>query len=295
MRHRGLTPVAHSVATFLVFAHYRDRAHVLVRHAAQVVCEPVLRVLDRALLGPAAQELVVHLEEHAQAWGGDRVPEALQPAVRLARYLPVQVEEAREDIVGRGPWGRDVQVLHRRELGDREAVVDLHHADLFARVLDARFVVCPCGGRARGEHARAVPVCEERLFARRDRYLQGLYLDEVLVRLDLRRDLGRRHDRARGAIAHATAVEQAERVGDHRRAHDLLDRDELAQVSARVLCAVLMALPRICAIASLIFSIGTSYFAEYAVASWANMPGAVALGPIIACCWPNAGESGSPP
>jgi hypothetical protein len=50
-----------------------------------------------------------------------------------------------------------------------------------------------------------------------------------------------------------------------------------------------------CAMASLTFSMGTLYLAEYAVASCANMPGAVALGPIIACCWPKAGESGRPP
>src|SRR3546814_6772146 len=53
--------------------------------------------------------------------------------------------------------------------------------------------------------------------------LQGLDRDDVLL-TQTAGDFGSRHDRAGRAVADAAAVEEPERIGDHRRAQHLLHR-----------------------------------------------------------------------
>ena len=108
---------------------------------------------------------------------------------------------------------------------------------------DAGLAVGALRGERRRDRVAAVPARMTHLDAVRRRELQGLDRDHVAL-AERARDLGRRDDRARGAVADAAAVEQAERVGDHRRSEYLFDRDAVAQVRLRVLGAVLVALPR---------------------------------------------------
>src|SRR5450756_1749313 len=142
--------------------------------------------------------------------------EALEAPVGLARYLAVQVIETVQHVIGTLAGLGYVQVLHRGQLGYGEAVVHLHHADLPARVLDARLLVGHARGLPRGKHPRAVPVRVERLLTGADRYLQRFHLYLVIVRLYLLHYLWRGYDGAGGPVAHPAAVKEPQRVGDHR-------------------------------------------------------------------------------
>jgi len=63
--------------------------------------------------------------------------EGLRPAVGLTRWSPSRTK--RPSIVSLQAWPRgEPDVLYQHQLGRREAVVDFGHADLLARVLDAR-------------------------------------------------------------------------------------------------------------------------------------------------------------
>ena len=113
-------------------------AHVALREAAEVVGEAEARLVLALALAGAALHLQVHLVDHAQARGADRMAEALQAAVDLARHLAVGIVEAVEHVLDGAALGRDVQVLHGDELGHREAVVHLDQADLLARACRCR-------------------------------------------------------------------------------------------------------------------------------------------------------------
>src|SRR5512136_1784510 len=94
--------------------HDAHADHVDCRYASHVVRQSDLGILDlpRASL---ALELLVHLIHHAQAAGPDGMAEALQAAVGLTRYLAVQIEEPRLDVLLGLPARRDAQVL----IGDK--------------------------------------------------------------------------------------------------------------------------------------------------------------------------------
>ena len=62
--------------------------------------------------------------------------EALQAPVDLTRDLAVGVIEAIHDVLDRAAFRRDVEILHRDEFSDGEAVVHLEHADLVPRLVD---------------------------------------------------------------------------------------------------------------------------------------------------------------
>src|SRR5450755_402465 len=120
------------VQALLVAADDGHAGHVLARGAAQIVGHADARVLQLTRAG-AALELQVHLVEHAQARGADRMAEAFQPTVDLAGDLAVGIVEAVEHVFPALAGFGDVQVFHGDELGDREAVVHLEHRDLVAR------------------------------------------------------------------------------------------------------------------------------------------------------------------
>ncbi len=119
----------------------------------------------------------------------------------------------------------------------------LEHRDFLARILDAGLFVGLLRGDARGVEVAAVPGVVARLRAVRDRELQRLHRDDVLLAHCLG-DLGRGDDGRRRAVRHAAAVEQAERRGDHRRVQDGVHLNRLLQMGLRILGAVLVALPR---------------------------------------------------
>ncbi len=68
-------------------------------------------------------------------------PKHLRPPSTWQGTLPVTVVEAVEDVLHRPAALGDVEVFVGHQLGDGKTVVELHHADLFPRVLDARLLV----------------------------------------------------------------------------------------------------------------------------------------------------------
>src|SRR5438132_5053267 len=162
-------------------------ADVLVRVAAQVLRQAAVDLFQLALSG-AAMKLLVDLVDHAQARGTDRVAEALEPAVGLDRQLAVAVEHAVEHVVDHAAGLAEAEVFHQHRLGDREAVVDLGHVDLGARVRDAGRRI---GARTRdtgGRDVRTVPGLEAGFLAVADRDLERLDGDDLGVGLQRARD-----------------------------------------------------------------------------------------------------------
>src|SRR5215471_2980779 len=88
--------------------------HVLARRAAEIVGHGDLGVLELAGAG-AALELQVHLVEHPEARGADRMAEAFQAAVDLAGNLAVRIVEAVEHVLPAVAGLGDVQVFHGDE------------------------------------------------------------------------------------------------------------------------------------------------------------------------------------
>jgi hypothetical protein len=68
----------------------------------------------------------------------------------------------------------DVEVLHGHQLGDRKAVVDLHHADLLPGIGDAGLLVGHRAAFGRRDQVIAVPLVEAHLFAAAQGELQRL-------------------------------------------------------------------------------------------------------------------------
>src|SRR5262249_7203051 len=86
-----------SFARLLEAADDGDARQFLARRAAEIVGHADPGILELARAGPTL-ELQVHLVQHAQARGADRMAETLQPAVDLARDLAVGVVEAVEHV-----------------------------------------------------------------------------------------------------------------------------------------------------------------------------------------------------
>src|SRR5262249_49609493 len=113
----------------------RHEAHALPRVAAQVVRQSEARVLGLPWARFAAQ-LEPHLVHHPQPRGADRGPERLETTVRVHRQLAFELEVAVEHVAPGGAARAEAEVLIEDELGRREAVVDLRHADLAAWIRD---------------------------------------------------------------------------------------------------------------------------------------------------------------
>src|SRR5690606_26952676 len=128
----------------------RYRADVEMRQAAEIVGQAERRRLLPLALAGTALHLQIELVEHAQAGGTDRMAEAFQPAVDLAGQAAVAVVETVHDVAPRLTLAGDEKVLHRHQLGDREAVVHLDQRKLLARRGDARLVIGTARGRAGG-------------------------------------------------------------------------------------------------------------------------------------------------
>src|SRR5688572_3121140 len=107
--------------------------------------------------------------------------EALETAVDLAGDLAVGVVEAVEHVAPALAGLGDVQVFHGHELGDREAVMDLEHRDFVARALYAGLFIGLLRSDARGVEVAAIPRIVTRLRAVRDRELQCLDADDVVL------------------------------------------------------------------------------------------------------------------
>ena len=119
----------------------------------------------------------------------------------------------------------------------------LHHRDFVARVFDAGFFIGALGCNARGVKITAVPGIVLALQPVRQRKLQRLHSDDVLLAHRLR-NFRRRDDGAGRTVGHAAAIEQAERLGNHRRVQALFFGDGLLQMRLGILRAVGVALHR---------------------------------------------------
>src|SRR4051794_11744180 len=107
------------------YAHERDH---LAGVTAEVVCQGERTLTVRrhpALRRSLAPKLQPGLVKHAQPGRTDRMPERLQPAVRVHRKVARQVERAGKHFLPRRPARAEPEVLHQHQLGRREAVVHL--------------------------------------------------------------------------------------------------------------------------------------------------------------------------
>src|SRR5262249_26797566 len=199
-------------------AHERD---ALPGRAAEIVRErelPPARDAGDLPLARFTAKLQPAFEQHAQPRGADRVTERLQTAVGIHGQLAVEVERAGEHFLPAGSARREAEVFHEDELGRREAVVDLGHGELLARILDPRLSVGVRGGGDDLVERRVVVVGVDR--AGRGPRDEGQRLDvQRLVRVAMR-VLRADDDGGRRAIAHTGAVENAQRARDERRARN---------------------------------------------------------------------------
>src|SRR3546814_12473188 len=81
-----------------------------------------------------AEELEVIFIDHPDSRRADRMAETFEPTVDLAGDRAVGVEEAVEDVAPPLPFLRDVQILHRHQLGNREAVMHFNERSEERRV-----------------------------------------------------------------------------------------------------------------------------------------------------------------
>ena len=89
-------------------AHNADADQIHGRKNTHIMGEPDLRILD-VPLSCFSLKLPLNLIHHPEAGGTDGMPVALEPAVRLVRDLPVEVEEAVPHLVSCIPAGE----IHR--------------------------------------------------------------------------------------------------------------------------------------------------------------------------------------
>ena len=171
------------------------------------------------------------------------MPETLETTVDLAWHPACGIKKAVQHVVRGAPFGRHKQVFHRHQLGDGKTVVHLHQVELLARVGDAGLGIGALGSHAGGAHMAAVPLVSGRFHARADGELDRLDRDQVAFAHGAC-DLGRGHDGRRRPVADTTAVEQAQRFGNHRRVEYLLHRHCLLQMRLGAARTILVALPR---------------------------------------------------
>ena len=89
----------------------------------------VLRALDLVVAGLAG-DLLVGIEHHPHPGRADRVADADQPAARVDRDPAADGERAVLDRLPRRAGPGDAEVVDRRVLGHREAVVRLDGVEL---------------------------------------------------------------------------------------------------------------------------------------------------------------------
>ena len=136
--------------------------------------------------------------------------ETFQAAIDLTRHRAVAIIDAVENVEDRTPGLGQAEILHRHQLGHREAVVHLHHRDLIARVGDAGFLVRLARRDAGGVEIRAVPRIVLALQTVRHRKLERLDGDQVLL-AERSGDLGRINDS--GELVYIARLKEIIRVG----------------------------------------------------------------------------------
>ena len=162
--------------------------------------------------------------------------EGLEAAVGVDRQLAVEVEHAGFGVLPRLAPSREAEVLHQDQLGRREAVVDLGHGQLTARVGDAGLGVRVLGGPLALVEVRVVVVRVQQAGRVAGDEAQRLHVERlvgVVVRV-----LGAHDDGARRAVGDAGAVEHRQHPRDGGHGADGVDVHLAAELRPRVLGAV---------------------------------------------------------
>ena len=156
--------------------------------------------------------LLVHFVDHPDATCADGVSETFEPAVGVNRQVAFQGERTICYVrTGLPPWA-EPQVLHNDQLGNREAVVDHRHVYFGAGITDAGLVVSRLAGPHRFRKVGEVPVVTQDAKGADG---QSQALDQNIIIPQRARDLRSGDDGGGGPVAHAAAVVQAQRPGDH--------------------------------------------------------------------------------
>src|ERR1700678_200207 len=145
------------IAVASMQAQYGDGRHAQVRNTPQVVRQSETDICQLTLPCPPEQ-LVIDFIHHAQARRGDRMTEAFEAAIDLAREPAIAIVESIQNVAHGPPLVRQEQILHGHELGNRQAVIHLDEAELGARLGDARLLVSLRGGVTRVADVASVPL-----------------------------------------------------------------------------------------------------------------------------------------
>ena len=127
--------------------------------------------------------------------------------------------------------GAEAEVFEGYQHRDREAVVDRYVLDI--RRLRAGFGEC---ARA-GPHPGAVGEIDPAAVRMLDGFAGAANAHQRPFQAA--RNLGRNHDDRAAAIADHAAIEPMQGICDHRRIHDIFDRDDVAQHRVRIVLRVM--------------------------------------------------------
>src|SRR5260370_8122009 len=107
--------------------------------------------------------------------------ERLEAAVGIHRQLALEIEESVHHVLPCGPARTEAEILVEHQLGRSEAIVHFGHADLLARIRDARLRVRVLRSRDDfAEGGEVVVLCQRSLRWSRDER-KRLYIDWVLA------------------------------------------------------------------------------------------------------------------
>src|SRR6185369_5133399 len=188
-----------------------------------------------------AAELPVELRALREARRTERVTLRDEAAGRIHYPLAAVGDGAGLDQIAALPFGTEAEALVRDELVRREAVVELDHLHVLRP--EARLLVDLLRRRARhvlADQLDAALRVERAREVRRHRHagdLDGLLLEAVLLH-----ELLRRENRRAGAVRRRAALELRQRVEDHRRVLDVVERVLLLKLRVRVVDRVLVVL-----------------------------------------------------
>ena len=124
---------------------------------AEIVGHPEDRLFFSLTITGASLHLQIHLVNHPKAGGANWMAETFKTAVNLAGDLAIRVIEPVHHVIDRSPLVGDIEILHRHQLGDGKAVMNFKHADLFAWLGDASFLIGTVRRRPGSDKVAAVP------------------------------------------------------------------------------------------------------------------------------------------
>src|ERR1700722_10643008 len=107
--------------------------------------------------------------------------ERLEAAIRIDWQLAFEVEETVHHVLPCGPARAEAEILAEHELGRREAIVNLGHTDLLARIGYARLRVGVLGGGDDFAEGGEIVILRQGTFGRTRDERERLYIDGILA------------------------------------------------------------------------------------------------------------------